>query len=71
MESVVKPYLDRDALSRYGNLKTAHYEKAVQVISLIAQFIQRGEIKEQINDIQFKDILIRLEPKQKFEIKRK
>ncbi len=72
LETLVKQYLTREALERYGNLKTAHTEKAVRVLAVLGQMIQSGQIKSQINDIQFKEILKQLEPKKKeFTIKRK
>lgn len=72
MESLVKNYLTKDALERYGNLKVGHSEKAMRVVMVLAQMIQSGQIQSKINDQQLKEILKRLEPKKKdFNIKRK
>lgn len=72
LEDIAKQYLDKDAISRYGTLKTAHPEKAVQVIALIAQAAQTGQLRGKIGDAEFKEFLIRLEPeKKRFSITRK
>jgi programmed cell death protein 5 len=72
LEEIAKQYLDKDAISRYGTLKTAHPEKAVQVIALIAQAAQSGQIRGKITDAEFKEFLVRLEPaKKRFSITRK
>lgn len=72
LEEIAKQYLDKEAISRYGTLKTAHPEKAVQVIALIAQAAQTGQIHGKISDEEFKEFLIRLEPaKKRFSITRK
>ena len=71
LESFVKARLTKEALARYGNLKTAHPEKALQLLAILAQAIRTQNIK-QINDEQLKDLLKRMEPKKHdFKIKRK
>lgn len=71
LESVVKQIFTKEALSRYGNIKAAHPEKAVQLLVVLGQLIQQGKIK-QINDSQLKEILKKLTPEKKeFKIKRK
>ena len=65
IESVAKKYMTQEAISRYGALKSAHLEKALQAIALIAQLASQNQIKEKINDDQFKDLLMRLEPKKR------
>ena len=71
LEALVKQFLTKEALERYGNLKTAHQEKAIRVLAILGQMIQAGQIKDKITDIQFKDILKKLEPQKKeFKIKR-
>ncbi|MBN2111794.1 hypothetical protein JW707_01715 [Candidatus Woesearchaeota archaeon] len=64
LESIVKTILTKDALQRYGNLKAAHPEKAVQLLALIGQLIQSGKIRK-ITDDELKKMLIMLEPKKK------
>ena len=71
LENVVKQYLTKEAISRYGNLKTAHPEKAIQVITLIAQALQTGNIIEKITDREFKQLLQNLQTKKDFKITRK
>lgn len=69
LESEVKKYFTREAITRYGNIKAAHPQKAMQIITILAQLIQSGKIQEQIDDAQFKEILLKLqEPKQETKI---
>ncbi len=70
LESVVKKYLAKESISRYGNLKAAHPEKAIQVITLIAQAIQSNNITEKITDAEFKLLLQKLQTKKEFKIRR-
>ena len=71
LEAVVRQFLSREALQRYGNLKSAHQEKAIQLLALLGQAIQQGQIKEKITDEQLKNLLKRLEPEKKeFKIRR-
>ena len=71
LENLVKTKLTKKALGRYGNLKTAHPEKAVQLLVILAQAMQSQNI-QQITDAQLKDLLIRMEPKKRdFKIRRK
>ena len=65
LEAIVKPHLTKDAIQRWGNVKAAHPEKAVQVLVFLGQAIQKGEIKETINDEQLKELLKRLTPEKK------
>ena len=69
LETTVKQYLTKEAITRYGNIKAAHPQKAIQVITVLAQLIQAGQIKEQMNDGKFKDLLLKMqEPKQNTKI---
>lgn len=70
LEKVVREHLNKDALQRYGNLKSAHPEKAMKAISVIVQLIQQGYIKKQLTDEEFKGILIQIEEKKEFNIRR-
>ena len=56
LESVVKQALTKDALERFGNLKAAYPEKAVQVLVVLGQLIQSGKINK-IDDGQLKELL--------------
>jgi programmed cell death protein 5 len=70
LEMIVKHALTKEALQRYGNLKAAHPEKAMQLLVILAQAIQQGQIN-QVDDKTLKQILIRLTPEKKeFKIKR-
>jgi len=70
LEILVKQKLTKDALQRYGNVKAAHPEKAVQLLVVLAQAIQQGQI-DQVDDTTLKQILIKLTPEKKdFKIKR-
>jgi len=70
LENIVRQAFDRKALERYGNLKAAHPEKAVQLLIVLGQLIQSGKV-ESINDEQLKGLLCRLTPQKKeFKIKR-
>ena len=71
LEVMIKQFLSKEALQRYGNLKAAHQEKAVQLLVVLGQAIQQGQIKEKITDEQLKNILKKLQPEKKdFKIKR-
>lgn len=65
IETAAKKYMSQEAITRYGALKSAHQEKALQAIALIAQLGSQNQIKEKITDDQFKQLLMRLEPQKK------
>lgn len=65
LETAAKIWMDAQAVSRYGNIKAAHPEKALQVAVLIAQFVQSGKIKKLITDEQLKELLVYLDEKKK------
>ena len=65
MEEIVRQFMTREALARYGNLKTAHHEKALQLLAIIFQAIQKGQIQSQIDDSTLRKILEQLTPKKK------
>ena len=71
LEILVKGVLTKKALERYGNLKTAHPELAIQLLVLLGQAIQSGQIKT-VDDNALKNLLMRLQPKKhKFKMIRK
>ena len=71
LELMVKQVLTKKALERYGNLKTAHPDTAVQLLVLLGQAIQSGQIKT-VDDKALKNLLMRLQPKKhKFKMIRK
>ena len=65
MESVVRQFMTKEALARYGTLKTAHQEKALQLLVVLFQAIQKGQVKGKIEDPLLKKILEQLTPKKK------
>ena len=67
LESIVKTLLTKEALERYGNVKSAYPDKAVKLLLAIGQMVQKGNINI-IDDGQLKQMLVMLEPK-KHEIK--
>jgi len=72
LEILVKQYFTKEALIRYGNLKAAHPEKAVQLLVILGQAAQSGQLKEKIDDAHLKELLKKLTPEKKdFNIKRK
>ncbi|GEM_PF-1911037 len=70
LETIVKAKLSREALTRYGNVKAAHPELALNLILVLANLINQGRITEQISDAQLKEFLKQLSAKKSFNIKR-
>jgi|SRR3989344_4831850 len=64
-ELMVKQFFTKEALERYGNLKSAHEEKAIQLLVVLGQLIQQGRIKEKITDQQLKNLLLQLQGEKK------
>lgn len=65
LENMAKSFMTREAISRYGNLKSAHPDKAVQAVAIIAQAVESGQLKEKLDDEQFKRLLMQLTPPKK------
>ena len=70
LESVVKQRFTKEALERYGNVRAAHPDKAVQLLMILGQAIQAGQI-DTINDEQLKEMLKRMSPPRETRITRK
>ena len=73
LEAIIKIKMTKEALSRYGNIKTAFPEKAVNLLLILNQYLQTGKI-DIIDDNLLKSILIHmnsLENKRDFHITRK
>ena len=64
LETIVKQALTKEALQRYGNLKAAFPDRAVQLLVILAQAIQSGQINK-IDDDTLKEILKKISPKKK------
>jgi DNA-binding TFAR19-related protein (PDSD5 family) len=71
LEHTVKQHLTKEAITRYGNLKAGHPEKAMQAIAVLAQLIQAGQIKKKLSDEEFKTILKHMQQKKEFKITKK
>ena len=70
LEMLVKQKLTKKALERFGNVKAAHPEKAIQLLAVLGQAIQSGKLNE-IDDDQLKEILMKITPEKKeFNIRR-
>lgn len=65
LENMAKQFLSNEAIARYGNIKSAHPQKALQVIAVIAQLAQQGKLREKLSDEEFKQLLIELEPQRR------
>ena len=70
IESSVKLRMTKEAISRYGNIKAAHPEKAVHALMVMARALETRQVT-QINDDLLKHFLGALTPeKRDFKIKR-
>lgn len=65
LENNAKRLMTAEAVARYGNVKAAHPEKAVQLTALITQLAQQGQVKGLISDDQLKELLMHMEPKKR------
>lgn len=65
IEEFAKKWLTKEALVRFGSLKSVHKEKAVQVALAIVQGVQSGQITKPIDDAVFKEVLLQMEPEKK------
>ncbi|MCH8067228.1 MAG: hypothetical protein IIC69_01465 [Nanoarchaeota archaeon] len=64
LEATVKQAFTKEALERYGNLKTAFPDRAVQLLVILAQAIQSQQMTK-IDDNTLKDLLKKLSPEKK------
>ncbi len=72
LEMLVKQFFTKEALERYGNLKSAHPEKAIKLLMIVGEAIQQGRVRKKISDSELKEILKKMEvPKRNFKIIRK
>tara|TARA_Y100000310_G_C20519742_1_gene733056 strand:+ start:346 stop:600 length:255 start_codon:yes stop_codon:yes gene_type:complete len=71
LELIAKQRMTPEALSRYGNLKAAHPEKAIQSIVIIVEMVQQGKLSV-VTDEEYKKLLQYMTPEKKeFKITRK
>ena len=64
LEAFVKQGMTKDAVERYGNVKLADPEKAVQALAVMARALQTKQVS-QINDDLLKHFLAALTPEKK------
>jgi len=64
LEAIVKRALTKEALERYGNLKAGFPDKAVQLLVILTQAIQSGQVT-QIDDNTLKELLKKISPEKK------
>lgn len=71
LEALAKQWMTAEALTRWGTLKSAHPEKALQIAALIAQRAQQGHLKQKLTDVELKSLLAYLQaPKKETKIRR-
>ena len=70
IEIIVKKHLTSQAITRFGNLKSAHPELSLKILTVLYKAIESGNVKEQITDEQLKLILQQLNQQKQFKIKR-
>lgn len=56
LEAAIKPLFTRDALARYGTLKTAHPELALQTLLVLAHIKQQKNITS-VSDTELRTLL--------------
>lgn len=70
VEALIKQHMTKDAIQRYGNIKSAHPEKALQILAVLGKGIEAGQLKT-VDDVMLKNLLSRLqEEKRDFNIRR-
>ena len=70
LEAVVKQLFTKEEKERFSNIKTAHPEKALQVLMIIGQAMQKGDIGR-IDDDKLKSVLMQMNQKREIKITRK
>jgi len=64
LENIVKPRFTKEALTRFGNLKTGQPEIAMQLLVILGQLIQAGKVAV-VDDDLLVNILKEIQPKKK------
>jgi DNA-binding TFAR19-related protein (PDSD5 family) len=70
LEQAVKQKLSKSALERFGNIKVAYPDKAVQVTLMLAKLISEHGV-DVIEDYHLKELLKKLSEKREIKIKRR
>jgi programmed cell death protein 5 len=72
LEMVAKQFLSPEAISRYGTLKSAHTDKAIQSLAMVVQLAQQNKLVGKLTDADYKALLVQLTPKKReFKINKK
>ncbi|HIH09685.1 MAG TPA: hypothetical protein HA254_03355 [Candidatus Diapherotrites archaeon] len=71
MQSVLRRFLNEDAMARLGNVKLVNKELYMKAFQSIMSLAQRGYVKEKLNDGEVKQILLQLKGNREINIKRK
>ncbi|HLD07386.1 MAG TPA: DNA-binding protein [Candidatus Nanoarchaeia archaeon] len=69
LESMVRQKMSKEAISRMSNIRAAFPEKYVQVLALLGQMLQQGQLTH-VDDAALKGILQHLSAKKQFTIRR-
>ncbi len=59
LEALVRQHLSRDALARYGSIKAAHPDRALQVLIFLGKLVQSGKV-DMVSDEQLKMLLMNM-----------
>lgn len=70
-QMLVQKLLDPKALERLGNIRAANPLQAEKIEAMLAYLYQTGQLKQQINEELFKQILTKLSAKRETKIVRK
>ncbi|MBW2995207.1 DNA-binding protein [Candidatus Woesearchaeota archaeon] len=70
LENFVKQKFTKDALARFGNLKTGHPELAIQILVVLSEAIKAGKVNV-VDDELLKSILKEMQSKKQTRIIRK
>ena len=65
LDDLAKQWMSKEAVMRYGALKAAYPERALQVAALIGQLVQQGQLKQKISDAELKSLLMHLQGQKK------
>ena len=64
LETLVRGHLSREALVRYGSIKSAHPERALQILVVLGKLVNTGKVGT-ITDEQFKQLLLTMTPQKR------
>lgn len=70
-QMLIQKLLDPKALERLGNIRAANPQQAEKIEAMLAYLYQTGQLKQQINEELFKQILTKLSSRRETKIIRK